>query len=718
MSSPPASGKHSMSNVVRLPAAREAALRVHKLAPLLMPKRIALVGASPKEGTVGNGMIVAATLGETAAEIVLVNPNYQEIGGRTVHPSLKETPGPIDMAVLGVSNERLEAALDDALAAGVKAATIFASGYLDKDATPKLTQRIAAKAREAGMQICGGNCMGFYNLSYGLRVCGFPPPQWMRKGGAVLLTHSGSVYSGICHNDKRMGWALAVSAGQELTTTIADYLDFALEMRETRCVGLFLETVRDPENFVRGLEKARDRDIPVIALKVGKTAASAAKAVSHSGAIAGNHAAYEALFDRHNVIEVETLDDFANALRLYSGPRRLAPGDIATMHDSGGLLELTIDLAERRGVAFAAISDETKARLAARLDAGLEPGNPLDAWGTGKDYEAAMGDMMTALADDSATACGIFCVETRDGYYLSDGYAALMERAFARTRKPLLLATNLGSNGSDGVAQRLTEHGIPVLSGVDSTLSVLKRALRHRDRKAEPRLEIAPPAAGLREKWAPRLSQGEPLDEDASLALLEDYGLQVPKRHVVGSEEQAVIWAERIGYPVALKTAASGIHHKSDVGGVMLDVRDEAALRAAYGDMAKRLGARMLLTQMAERGTELALGGVHDPQFGMLLMLSAGGTLIELLQDRAFALAPIDELEAERKLDGLKLRKLLDGVRGARAAHLPSILMAISRFSVMLADLDGLIAEVDVNPLLAGPGGCMAVDALIVPRKG
>jgi acetate---CoA ligase (ADP-forming) len=706
-----------VADIIRLPVSQLLALQAHKLAPLLMPKRVALVGASPKEGTVGNGMIVAATIGAPVAEIVLVNPNYPEIGERKAYPSLRESPGPIDMAVLGVSNERLEASVHDAIAAGVKALTIFASGYVDNDPSPKLTARIGAMAREAGIQICGGNCMGFYNLSYGLRVCGFPPPQWMRKGGAVLLTHSGSVYSGICHNDKRMGWALAVSAGQELTTTVADYLDFALEMPETRCIGLFLETVRDPANFVAGLEKAQERDIPVIALKVGKTAASAAQAVSHSGAIAGNHAAYAALFDRHNVIEVETLDDFANALRLYSGPRRLALGEIATMHDSGGLLELTIDLADKRGVSFAAISDDTKRKLAKRLDAGLEPGNPLDAWGTGKDYEAAMGDMITSLADDPATACGIFCVETRDGYYLSDGYAALMESAFARTDKPLLLATNLGSNGSDGVAQRLTEHGIPVLSGVDSALSVMKLAMQHRDRASAARLEIPAAPQGLRAKWQPRLAQGEPLDEDASLALLEDYGLQVPKRHVVGSVEQAVTWAQRIGYPVVLKTAAPGILHKSDVGGVKLNLRDEAELRAAYDDLAQRLGARMLLTRMADKGTEMALGGVHDPQFGMLLMLGAGGTLIELLDDRAFALAPIDELEAERKLDGLKLRKLLGGVRGGAPAHLPSVAMAISRFSVMLADLDGLIAEADVNPLIAGPGACMAVDALIVPRR-
>jgi acyl-CoA synthetase (NDP forming) len=388
------------------------------------------------------------------------------------------------------------------------------------------------------------------------------------------------------------------------------------------------------------------------------------------------------------------------------------------MHDSGGLLELTIDLADRRGVSFAAISDETKTKLAARLDAGLEPTNPLDAWGTGKDYEAAMGDMMTALTDDPASACGIFCVETRDGYYLSDGYAALMEAAFARTTKPLLLATNLGSNGSDGVAQRLTESGIPVLSGVDSALSVMRLAFRHRDKRAASQLEAPKPPEGMRDRWAPRLASGEPLDEDAGLALLADYGIPVPQRRVVGSEDQAVLAAERVGYPLAIKTAMPGILHNSAVGGVKLNIADEAALRAAYRDLADRLGPRALMTEMVGKGVELALGGLADAQFGMLLMLGAGGVLIEMMDDRAFALAPIDELEAERKLDGLKLRKLLDGVRGQPAVHLPSLTGTIARFSAMLADLDGLIAEIDVNPLIAGPKGCVAVDALIVPKKG
>src|SRR5690348_16597772 len=234
----------------------------HRLAPLLTPKSVALIGASPKPGTVGRGMITSTSMPGTPSRIHLINPNYPEIEGRKCFPSLAALPERVDMAVLGVANARLEAALQDAIANGVRAVTIFASCYLENDREPKLTQRLSAMAKEAGVAICGGNCMGFYNLEYGLRVCGFPPPDWMRAGGIAFITHSGSAFSALCHNDKRMGFNLAVSAGQELATNVADYLDFVLQMESTKVVGLFLETVRDPGGFCQALEKAREKNIP------------------------------------------------------------------------------------------------------------------------------------------------------------------------------------------------------------------------------------------------------------------------------------------------------------------------------------------------------------------------------------------------------------------------------------------------------------------------
>ncbi|HVY52599.1 MAG TPA: acetate--CoA ligase family protein [Devosia sp.] len=680
---------------------------------------MALIGASPKPGTVGRGMITSTSMPGTPSRIHLVNPNYPEIEGRKCYAALADLPERVDMAVLGVANARLEAALKDAIENGVRAATIFASCYLENDREPKLTARLSAMAKEAGVAICGGNCMGFYNLEYGLRVCGFPPPDWIRAGGIAFITHSGSAFSALCHNDRRMGFNLAVSAGQELATNVADYLDFALSLDSTKVVGLFLETVRDPQGFARGLEKARAKNVPVVALKVGRTAESAALAVSHSGALAGNHAAYQALFDHYKVIEVDNMDDLVNGLHFYAGGRDLAPGGIATMHDSGGFRELAMDLAVERKVPFARIGAETTRKLAARLDYGLEPINPLDAWGTGNDWEGIFGDCMQALLDDPDTALGALCVETRDGYALTEGYCEMLRRIRDKTGKPVILATNVASNSSDDVAVRLAKDGVPVLSGVASMLTVIRKAMDRRDRTAKP--NPPSPPKGLRGKWQARLQGGATLDEAESLALLADYGVPVLPHRVVETEADLLKAARSFG-AVAVKTAMPGIFHKSDVGGVRLGLADAAAQSAAYRDLKDRLGPRVIVMPMAQevlqaKGVELSLGLTRDPQFGPILMLGAGGTLIELLKDRRFAIPPFDEGEALRHLEALALRPLLDGKRGAPPADLEKLSQAISRFSVLAADLGELIAEADVNPLIAGPQGCVALDALIVPRK-
>ncbi len=689
----------------------------HRLAPLLTPQSVALIGASPKPGTVGRGMIASATMSECPARIHLINPNYPEIAGQRSYASLAEVPEPVDMAVLGVANARLEAALADAIRHGVRAATIFASCYLENDAEPKLVARLSAMAKEAGIAVCGGNCMGFYNLEYGLRICGFPPPDWMRSGGIAFITHSGSAFSALCHNDRRLGINLAVSAGQELATNVADYLDYVLTRDSTKVVGLFLETVRDPQGFVAGLKKAQQKSIPVVALKVGRTAESAALAVSHSGAVAGNHAAYEALFDCYNVIAVDNMDDLTNALHFYAGGRDLAPGGIATMHDSGGFRELAMDLAVERKVPFAKINAATTAKLAARLDYGLEPINPLDAWGTGNDWEGIFRDCMQALIDDPDTALGALCVETRDGYALTEGYGEMLRGIRAQTKKPIILATNVASNSSDDVAVRLAQDGVPVLSGVASMLTVVRKAMDRRDRKP-PTIPLGVPK--LQEKWLPRLKRGDTLDEAESLALLSDYGVPVLPHRIVDAEAGLLAAVTAFGI-VAVKTAMPGILHKSDVGGVKLGLNSET-VATAYADLKQRLGPRVIVMPMAEeilkaKGVELSFGMTRDPQFGPIVMVGAGGVLIEMLQDRRFALPPFGPAEAMRHLNALALRPLLDGKRGAPPADLAALSQALSRFSTLASDLGEFIAEMDVNPLMAGPQGCVALDALIVPRS-
>lgn len=701
-----------------LPSAPEDArsLAGHKLAPLLMPRTIALVGASPKEGSVGHSMMAVLNGGGFPGQVFPVNPNYREIAGAPCYPSLADLPAPVDHAVLAVANGRLEGQMAAAIERGARAATIFASCYLENDREPPLTKRLAAMAREAGLQVCGGNGMGFYNLEYGLRVCGFLPPPWLSRGPIAFITHSGSAFSALCHNDRRFRFSLAVSAGQELITNAADYLDFALDMPTTQVVGLFLETVRDPAQFVAALRKAEARDVPVVVLKVGRTAESAALALSHSGALAGNDAAYRALFDRHGVVQVEDLDQLANALLLFGQPRRLANGGLASIHDSGGLRELTMDVAAAHGVPFAKIGEQTTRRLAERLDYGLEPVNPLDAWGTGHDWEGIFRDCLAALMEDPDTAIGILFAETRSGYFLHEGYADIVREVAARSDKPVLIANNMACLGNDDLALRLTHDGFPVLIGIGQTMAVLRAAMIHRDHRA--RSPLRPPAtpAGMRRRWESRLRMGTPLEESESLRLLADYDLPVLPHRIVESAEAALAAAREFGWPLALKTAMPGILHKSDVGGVKLDLAGEPALRAAYEDLAARLGPRAIAMPMAGQGVELSFGAVADPQFGPLAMVGAGGTLIELLADRRFALPPVDGPWARRLIDGLKARPLLGGMRGQPAADVDAAAEAFARFSAMVADLGDLVGEIDVNPVLCGPRGVVALDALIVGR--
>lgn len=685
----------------------------HKLDRLLRPKSLALVGASPKEGSVGRGMITSTSMPGTPSKIYLVNPGYDEIDGQKCYKSLRDLPEVVDLAVLGIANARLEAAIDEVIQCGIGAATIFASGYVEDDSEPKLTARISAKAKANNIAICGGNCMGFYHMDFGLRVCGFPPPPWIRKGNVAFITHSGSAFSALCHTDRRFGFSLAVSAGQELATDVAAYMDFALDIPATKVIGLFLETVRDPAGFKASLARAQQMGVPVVALKVGRTAESAALAVSHSGAVAGNHAAYQALFERYGVIEVATMDDLVNALHLFSSERKLAAGGIATMHDSGGFRELVLDLGIETGVAFAKISKETEAKLAARLDYGLEPINPLDAWGTGNEWEAIFEECLQALVDDPDTALASFCVEARDGYYLSAGYADVLRRVAKRTTKPVFYTTNLGSNANLDLTTRLAHDGVPVLSGVASMLSVVKKAMAQRDRAALGHQMIAAASPGLRAKWQRRLAAGN-LSEAEALDLLADYGVPVVAHIFAGSEADALAAAEKAGYPVVIKTAMPGILHKSDVGGVKLNLADAAAVKAAYGDLATRLGPRVLVMPMAGKGTEISFGMTRDAQFGPVVMIGAGGVLIEMMKDRRFVLPPFGLKEARWQIDKLSLRPLLDGKRGAKPADIAALARAFAAFSVMVADLDGLISEIDVNPLIVNEHGTIAVDALIV----
>jgi acyl-CoA synthetase (NDP forming) len=649
--------------------------------------------------------------------VLPVNPRYKEIEGLPCFRSLDELPEIAEHVVLSLGAEQIEAKVAHAIRHGAKAVTIFNSCQLEGDEEPRLLARLGRMADEAGVVICGPNTMGFYNRTIGLRVAGFPSPPGLRAGGIVFIAQSGSAFAALAHNDRRVGFSLVVSSGAELTATAADYLEWAIGRPETRVIGLFLEQVREPERFVTVLAEAESRGLPVVALKVGRTARSAAMALSHTGAMAGSDTGFVSMCRRYNVIIVDDLDELSAMLLCLDQRHAFGPGALASMHDSGGEREMVVDLAERLGVEFANISAATVARIAPQLDPGLLAENPLDAWGTARDFVDRFSRSFGALVEDPAVAAGVFFSDVRENYWYSAGVVEAVRRVAAKATKPVLIATNYSKTLNHSLAAALAAEGIPVMEGTRESLLALKRAFRWRDRRAMERESIAAAPVEVVARWRARLASGVAMDEREGLELLADFGLPVVNARVVRSLEGAVAAADAIGLPVALKTAA-GHTHKSDVKGVHLGLASAAAVRQAYADLAERLGSQVLVASMAPAGVEIGLGAIIDKDYGPIVVLSAGGTLIEILDDKVAALAPIGPMEATELLGELRIAKVLAGGRGRQPTSIASLADAISRFSVLVAGLADVISEIDVNPIIAGPGGAVAVDALVIADKG
>lgn len=692
----------------------------HPLDPLLRPESIAVIGATPRPGAVGNMVLANLQTGHYAGRLYAVNPRHEQVLGAACYPDLEAVPGEVEHAIFAVGDERIETALDAAIARGVKAATIISSLILDHDEDPPLRERVRRKLAQAQMLVCGGNGMGFYNFIDGVWACGFETRHSHRPGKVALISHSGSGMSGILDCEERIDFSLAVSTGQELSVTMDQYLDFALEQTGTRVVGLFIETARNPAGLVAALQKAQAKRIPVVAIKVGRTELAAQLAVSHSGAMAGRDATYEALFERYGVQRVRDMDELATALIMFAQPHPVPPGGLVSIHDSGGERQLTIDLAEEIGVPLAPLSQATEKRLEALLDPGLPAVNPLDAWSRGgPDYHIAMAQCLAAMLADPAAAIGAVIHDRAPYGRIYANYLDYLRAAHAQSGKPAFLVANRQGTGSDPLVVAATEEGFPVLDGLAAFMTGAKCLFAYRDFLQRP--PMSPPALerSALERWRGALALGAPPDESTALAMLADFQIPAVHGRVVDSERAAVNAALAVGFPVVLKTAAAGIAHKSERGGVRLAIADAEGVRSAYRELAGRLGARVLVAPMAAApGVEMILGVIHDDQFGPVLMLGFGGIFAEVLRDVRFLLPPFDAAAARRAVDALRLRPLLDAQRGRGGLDIDAYCEAAARLSVLAVALQDAVREIDVNPIAVNEKGCLALDALVVTRAG
>jgi acyl-CoA synthetase (NDP forming) len=560
--------------------------------------------------------------------------------------------------------------------------------------------------------------MGFVNVVHGLRAIGYVEPDPIPPGPLALVSCSGSAFSAMLRTSRPFGWTIAVSCGQELVTPAGSYVDYAVGLPGTRVVALLLEAIHEPDVLSAALATAAEKDVVVVALTVGRSEAGKAMVVAHSGALAGNDAAWEALFDRHGVIRVGDLDEMADTLELFCSKRRPGPrpangGGIATVHDSGGERALAVDLAADLGLRFAAISPETESRLTEFLDGGLAPCNPLDLWSTGADTADRFGGALVALAEDPETDAVALSVDLVYEYDGDDSYEKALIETHAATGKPVVLLSNIRCAIDPAAAARLRAAGIPALEGTRTGMLAMRHLLEWRDAVGRRLPETHRIDEERSRRWLARLEAGA-LSGTESLALVSDYGIPVTRTALATTRDEALALAAEIGLPVVMKTDVRGIAHKSDVGGVVIGLESTQAVASAYDDMARRLGPEVLLAESAPEGVEIALGVVRDPALGPIIVVGAGGVLVELLGDRGVGLPPIDYPHAARMIEGLGVRALLDGVRGAERSDTDALVRAVVAISVLATELAGGIEALDVNPLRCSPSGVVALDALVV----
>jgi acyl-CoA synthetase (NDP forming) len=697
---------------------------------MLEARSVALVGASLRPGSLGERMITELARSPARPRTYLVNPRYNALGDQPCYRALDDVPEPVDLVLLGVPDRALEDQLGAAARHGDRAAVIFGSAFDIEGGVAGLRPRLAAIARGSGMAVCGAGCMGFVNVTYGLRAIGYLEPDPLPAGSVALVTHSGSVFSALLRARRGFGYSLAVSSGQELITTAADYARYALRQPETKALALILEAIRDPDALRAVLSEAAEAAVPVILLTAGASGAGRELVAAHSGALAAADGAWAALADAYGVHRVHDLPELTDTLELFTlvrAPQKQLEAHqphqsqepqgrqgIATVHDSGLERAHVADLAADLDVPFATLSGTTLARLTQVLDPGLTPGNPLDVWGTGRDAEAQLTNALATMAADPTVGVVAFAVDLVPEFDGDRSYETAVLAAARGTGKPVAILANLPSAVDPATAARLRSQGVPVLEGTRSGLLALRHWLTQ-THPTNPKSTGHPIHFARRARWLRALAAG-PLDGAAHLDLLRDYGIPAVQARRAATAAEALDAARVLGYPVVLKTDDPGLRHKSDAGGVVTGLADPAALTAAYDRLAARLGPRVLVSETAAPGVELSLGLTRDPALGPLVVVAAGGILVELLADHAVALPPLDQAAALRLLTRVRAARLLDGVRGAPPASRDAVADAIVALSTLALELGDHLDALDINPLICAPTGPVAVDALAIAR--
>jgi acyl-CoA synthetase (NDP forming) len=689
------------------------------LRPLFEPRSVAVVGASDDPVKWGNWLARGALRGASRRSVHLVNRRGGEVMGQRAHRSVAELPEAPELAVLAVPPAALDQAIADALAGGSKALVVITAGEADGDAGGERDAALAARVRGAGAILLGPNCLGVFDSAAELELV----PNDLPHGSIGLLSQSGNLALeiGLLAEDAGLGFSRFVSLGNQADLEAGELIGELAAHEPTELIAIYVEDFRDGRAFARAAEAATRAGKPVVLLAVERTDATERAVRSHTGALASDSAAIDAACRAAGMERVHSpreLVDLAQGL-LRAGTAR--GRRVAVLADGGGHGGIAAALANAAGLELPQLSDALRQALRAGLPRTAAVSNPIDLAGGGEadiySFDRTTRAVLGSGEVDAVLMTGYFGGYTDYSDALGRGEASVAEAladAAATTGRPLVVQT---MHPQAAAAKALRRRGVPVYRTIERAVGVLARLAdgAARDPRGVPALpEPAEPIAAAAEPIAAAPPSTGGYAE--ARALLASGGVRFVPARVSTSADDAAAAAAAIGYPVVVK--ALGLLHKSDLGGVVTGLADEAALRAAVEDMKRRLAPPAFsverMAPLAD-GVELLVGSRWDPRFGPVALVGLGGVFTEVLRDVVVALAPVDEATARDLLLSLRAAPLLQGARGRRAVDLDAAAAAVAALS-RVAAAHPEITDVEVNPLLALPDGALGLDARVVPR--
>ena len=688
------------------------------------PRGVAIIGASMDRGRIGGHPIHATLKAGFKGRIYPVNPKYEEIQGLRCYPDVEAIDGPCDLAIVAIRAELVPSTIAACGKAGIPNVVVLAAGFREiGEHGHMIEQNMLDAARENGVRVIGPNCQGLVSVHEGLFAAfgSVADELGLRAGSVSAAFQSGGFGYAIVNlaEASGIGFRYCVSSGNETDVTMPEILDCYIDDPGTALSFAYIEGVTDGRRLMQTGWKSLERGKPLLLWKGAKTDIGARAAASHTANLTGSYDIYRTAFDTCGILEVNDVEQIVDLSKVFLAGRLPKGNGVGVLGISGGSGIVFADEAIIRGLNLPDFSSQTINELKKIVPSFGSVNNPADVTAGVFNDVSILNETINIVLRDSGVHQLVLLLASMSGKHATQAARAIAVAA-AETDKPVIVGWSGRRSRAEEAYAILEEAGVPILSTPVRSAYAASEMARFAD--ARRRYLAHSATVDVRGTKVAPVSALAPktLNEADSKRILTDFDIPVTREVSVNCDVDtaiAAIAAADLRFPLAVKVLSTDIPHKSDVGGVALNLKNGEAVRAAYEDMAARLGPRALLMEMAPKGTEVAVGALWDTSFGPIVILSAGGVLIELIQDTIAAIAPFDAAEALRMISQMRIARVLDGVRGEPAANLGDLARQIAAFSQMVAALGDSLAEIDVNPVICSARGAIAVDCLAIGSR-